>query len=103
MPRVVINQAGAGTTTLVAAIAGRLFAVTRVVLTLSAAGTVQFSDGTDALTGPFDVAANGGFVLPADNVNPWFATAALGRALQIVTTGGAARGVLDYINAVEVP
>jgi len=95
MPRVVINQGAAGTTLLVAATQGRRVRVTRVVVTLSATGTLKFTDGTDDLTGPFDVAAQGGFVLPSDTANPWFDGAA-DRPLNIVTTTGAARGLVDY-------
>ena len=63
------------------------------MLTMSATGTMKFADGVDDLTGPMDIAATGGFVGPPSIV-PYLQTGAAPRALTLVTTAGAARGVV---------
>jgi hypothetical protein len=88
-----VNQGAPGTTALVAADPTRKNKVLGAVLTLSATGTLKFTDGVGDLTGPMDISATGGFVLPASLI-PFTETAAINRALSLVTTGGAARGVV---------
>lgn len=88
-----VAQGGAGTTALKAADASNKHKVLGCVLILGGAGTLKFTDGVSDLTGAMDIAANGGFVLPA-GVFPYVQTGAVNRALNIVTTGGAAKGVV---------
>jgi len=86
-----VNQGAAGTTVLASASSGKRHKVVGCVLTLSADGTVKFTDSGD-LTGPMDVVAKGGFVLPTTNYP--YVQGAAGSALNLVTTAGAARGVV---------
>lgn len=88
-----VNQGAAGTTALAAASSGNFRKLVGAVLVMSAAGTLKFTDGTDDVTGPMDIAANAGFVLPT-NLLPYTQTGAVNRALNLVTTTGAARGVV---------
>ena len=90
--RVAVNQSGAGTTILASGQVGQRHQVIGGLLTLSASGTLQFTDDGGALTGPFDLAAQGGFVIPAGATAMIRATP--GGALNLVTTGGAARGIV---------
>lgn len=94
--RAVVAQGSAGTTQLAAASASNKHKVIGAVLTLSAAGTLKLIDGTGDLTGAFDLAQYGGFALPQNPMVPWVETAA-NSALSIVTTGGAAKGVVLYV------
>jgi hypothetical protein len=87
-----VQQAGAGTTLLAAALEGRRHKVMGCVLTLSADGSIKFADGSGDITGAMDVAAKGGFVL-ATTLYPYTQTG-LGSLLNLVTSGGAARGVV---------
>ena len=58
---------------------------------MSATGTLKFTDGVADVTGPMDIAVNGGFVLPT-SIFPFTETGATNRALNLVTVTGAARG-----------
>ena len=91
-----VNQSAAGTTTLAAASVGNKHKVMGVVLVFSLLGTLKFTDGVGDLTGPMDIAANGGFVIPTSSF-PMTETAATNRALNLVTTLGAARGVVAIL------
>lgn len=93
--RVIVAQGAAGTTQLLAASAGNRHKVVGVLLTLSAAGTLKFTDGSGDLTGPMDLPANGGFVWPCSGNWPLLQTAT-NSALSIVTTAGKANGVILY-------
>lgn len=93
---IAVNQSAAGTTELAAASAGNRHKLVGGVLTLSAAGTLKFTDGVADLSGPMDVAASGGFVLPT-SAYPYMQTGAVNRAINLVTTGGAARGALAVL------
>lgn len=86
-----VNQSAAGTTTLAAASVGNKHKLLSTTLTMSAAGTLKFTDGVGDLTGPMDVAATGGFV-ESPSIIPYRETGATNRALNLVTTTGAARG-----------
>jgi len=88
----VVNQSAAGTDVLIAAVANKRHKIVQAVLTMTADGTLQFeSQGAGALCGPMNVAAMGGFVYESDS-NLY--QTALGEALRIITTGGAARGAV---------
>lgn len=86
-----VNQASAGTTSLAAADATKKHKLLGCTLVMSAAGSLKFSDGVADLSGPMDIAANGGFAVGV-SLFPILETGATNRALQIVTTTGAARG-----------
>ena len=88
---VVINQSGAGTTELVAAVPFRTIRVISYSLVMSAVGTFAFSDGVDWKTGDYPIAANGGIAEAGTAQDPLIVCAA-GRSLSITTTGGAADG-----------
>ena len=91
-----VNQGAAGTIELAAASSGNFHKVVSVVLVMSLTGTLKFTDGVADLTGPMDIATNGGFVLGASTY-PYFQTGATNRVLNLVTTLGAARGVVAIL------
>lgn len=91
-----VAQAVAGTTQLAAASASNKHKVLGAVLTLGTAGTLKFTDSDGDLTGALDIATNGGFVLPSGLV-PYFQTNAVNKAISIVSTLGAARGVVALL------
>ena len=91
-----VNQGAAGTTELAAASVGNFHKIVGMVLVISLLGTLKFTDGVADVTGPMDLAANGGFVLGASTY-PYFQTGATNRALNLVTTLGAARGVVGIL------
>lgn len=88
---VIIDQGGAGTTTLRAAVPHFRIEVINYVVVLSADGTFAFSDGTDWLSGDMPVAAKGG-VSARGGVGTPLIVGGVGRPLQITTTGGSAHG-----------
>ncbi len=73
--RAVINVAGSGDNTLVAAVTGRTIRVLSVVLVPAAAVTVRFESDADGspLSGEMPLAANAVFVLPHNQLG-WFET-----------------------------
>ena len=87
-----VAQGAAGTTVLVAASPSNKHKIVGCFLTMSAAGTLKFTDGVGDLTGALDVAASGGFVLPTSSF-PYQQTAT-NSALNLVTTIGLAKGVV---------
>lgn len=95
--RVSIDQGAAGQTDLVALVAGQRIYIVGAFIDVDAAGTLQFNSGTGptAISGAIPIAANGGFVLPADVDNPWNFTA-VGEKLGILTATGKAKGWLLY-------
>ena len=93
-----VNQGAAGSTVLAASSSGNKHKIVGAVLTMSAAGTLKFTDGSGDLTGPMDIAASGGFVLPTSQY-PYQETAATS-ALNLVTATGAARGVVIIVTEV---
>lgn len=91
-----VNQSAAGTTVLAAASVGNKHKVVGVTLVLSVLGTLKLTDGVADLTGPMDLAANAGFVWPT-SLLPYTETGATNRALNLITTLGAARGVVAIL------
>ena len=91
-----VAQGAAGTTALAAASVGNNHKLVGAILTMSAAGTLQFTDGTANLSGAMDIAANGGFVLPT-SIMPYTQTAATNRPLNLVTVTGAAKGMVAIL------
>lgn len=92
----VITQSGAGTDTLVSAVANHRIKVVGYVVVMGSAGTVTFKSGTTALTGAMSFAANGGASSAGTENFPVFATGT-NEALNITSTGAAAQGHLSYI------
>lgn len=88
---VVIDQSGAGTTELVAAVPGRTIRVINYSVVLSGTGTFAWSDGTDWKSGDYPIAANGGIAEAGTRDDPLFVCAA-GRSLSITTVGASAHG-----------
>lgn len=86
-----VNQGAAGTLELAAASVGNNHKLVGGSLVMSATGTLKFTDGVGDVSGPMDIAINGGFVYPT-SIMPYLQTAATNRALNLVTTTGAARG-----------
>lgn len=93
---VAVAQGAAGTTELAAASASNKHKIVGGMLTMSLAGTPKFTDGVADLTGPMTFAANGGMVVPESPV-PFTQTVAVNRALNLVTTLGAANGVIAIL------
>lgn len=100
--QVAIDQGGAGTVDLVAAPgAGLKVYVVTIVVSLSAAGTVRFQEGTGPtnLTGDVDLAIAGGYVTIGNGVEPVLQTNTANAKLSLVSTGGAANGWIRYFVA----
>lgn len=89
--RVVVNQGIAGSTTLKTAVLGKAHKVVGALLTLGADGTLTFVSGATPLSGPLDIAIQGGFMYDSDA--PFF-LCNVNEDLVITTTGGAAHGVV---------
>lgn len=97
--QVALDQGVAGSTDLVAAPgAGLKVYVVGIVVALSAAGTVRFTEGTGPtnLTGDLDLALAGGFVSIGDGANVILQTNTANSKLTITSTGGAANGWIRY-------
>jgi hypothetical protein len=97
--RAVIDNAGSGDNTLVAAVTGKKIRVLQCMLVMTGtAVTIRFESGAGgtALTGQMQPSQGGGFVLPFSPVG-WFETAA--STLLNLELGGAqsADGVLAYV------
>lgn len=100
--QVVLTQAGAGSTDIVAAPgAGLRIYVVRIVFTMSATGTVKFTEGTGPtdITGTLDIATAGGMVVVGDGFQPVLYTPTTNSKLSIVTATGQAEGWLHYFVA----
>lgn len=99
MIQVAIDQGVAGSTDLVAAPgAGMKIYVVSIVVSISAAGTVRFTEGTGPtnLTGDLDLALAGGFVSIGNGIEPILQTNVANSKLTITSTGGAANGWIRY-------
>jgi len=91
-----VAQSAAGTTLLAAADATKKNKIVGCVLTMSAGGTLKFIDSSGDLTGAMDIATQGGMVWTA-GVFPYCETGAINRSLSLVTTTGAAKGVVAIL------
>ena len=91
-----IAQGAAGTTVLAVASGAAKHKILGCAITMSAAGTLKFNDGTVDLSGAMDIAASGGFVIPT-GIIPISETAAVNRPLNLITTGGAAKGFIAIL------
>lgn len=76
---------GSGTITVIAAVPGKVHRITSAFLIISVDGTMQFHDGTAAVSGVMDIQAKGGFVLPAAG-GVYAECNAANRPLQIITS-----------------
>ena len=97
--QVVLNQGAAGATDLVAAPGvGLKIYVVAIVLTMDAAGTLKFTEGTSPtdITGVMNFAANGGMVVVGDGANVILQTQTPNSKLSITTVTGKAQGYIRY-------
>ena len=97
--QVIITQGGAGSLDLVAAPgAGLRVYVVAIVVTLSAGGTLKFTEGTGPtdLTGTMNIAANGGLVISGDAASPILHTNTANAKLSLVSATGVAQGYIRY-------
>jgi hypothetical protein len=91
-----VNPSTATTTTIAAAVAGKIFRVLSVAAVSTIANNINFGSNATAISATFPLGANGGVVLPF-NEHGWFQTNA-GEALNIVTSAASATGVqVQYI------
>lgn len=97
---VLISQT-AGTSTLVAGIAGQQIVVMALTLTATAAATAKLTEVAGDITGAFDLATGVPLMLD-DGEDPVCWTTVAGEALQLTTTGGAVHGLLSYAIAPAV-
>ena len=88
-----VNQGVAGTTVIAAASVGNKHKIVGGLLSMSLLGTLKFDDGVADVIGPLDTSATGGFAATPSAI-PWGETNATNRALNLITTLGAARGVV---------
>lgn len=91
-----VSQAGAGTTVIAAADATKKHKIIGAMLVMDAAGTLKFTDGVGDLTGATSIATSAGFVWPT-SIIPYAETGAVNRALNLVTTAGAAKGIVAIV------
>jgi len=75
------NASASGDTTLVAAVAGKKIRVLALTVISTAANSVHFRSLATPITATFPLAANGGVVLPVNELG-WFETA-VGEALVV--------------------
>ena len=86
-----IAQGAAGTTVLVVADATKKHKLMGFVGTITLAGTMKFTDGAGDLSGAFDLANNGGMVLPT-SIIPYLQTSTTNTALNLVSTVSTIKG-----------
>lgn len=85
------NASALGDTTLVAAVAGRKIRVLALVGVTTLANSVHFRSSATPIAGTFPLAANGGVVLPVNELG-WFETA-VGEALVVNMSVATAMGL----------
>lgn len=85
------NDSASGDTTLVAAVAGRKIRVVALTAVTTLANSVHFRSNATPITATFPLAANGGVVLPVNELG-WFETA-IGEALAVNMTVATATGL----------
>lgn len=93
---VAVSQGAAGTTVLAAADATKKHKIVGATIVMDATGTVKFNDGVVDLTGAMAIVTNGGFVW-ATSMIPYQETGAINRALNLITTVGAAKGIIQIL------
>jgi hypothetical protein len=92
-----VAQGAAGSTDLVAAVAGMRIVVVAAVLIADGAGTLKFqSGGATDLTGPMKLADTGGFVAIGETEMPLF-WCAVGEKLNIVSSVSKMNGWIRYL------
>jgi len=92
-----VAQVGtAGTAVLAAADTLNKHKILGVYGTISAAGTLKFTDTAGDRTGASNLAANAGFVLPTSLI-PYIETSAINQPLNLVTTGGGFNGIVIIV------
>jgi hypothetical protein len=93
-----INFAGpAGDNTLIAGIAGQIVTVYQIFFVVSAAATLTFKDGTTALTGAMNFAANESFTLAFATTPHFFASAGNNFVLTQTTTTAQVSGRIYFV------
>lgn len=85
------NASAGGDTPLVAAVPGARIRVIAVVVVATLANSVHFRSAATPITASFPLAANGGFVLPVNELG-WFETA-VGEALAVNMSAATATGL----------
>ena len=100
-----ISAAAGSNSDLVTATAGQYIYVLFLVVTLTAAGTIKFTEGTGPtdITGDMTVVQGSGFVIKGDADYPVLWTPTIGVKLGITPTTGNARGWLAYFKSSEKP
>jgi hypothetical protein len=93
---VAVSQGAAGTTQVVAGVAGKKIYVTGAYITLDAAGTIKFTETAGDLTGTFNVGGASAPALEFNTSHPMIWTTTAGEALSITTGTGKAQGVVTY-------
>lgn len=95
MQRAIIDIDSAGTSELVAGVAGKKITVHAIAFTVSGAGTVTFKSDSTSLTGDIALDDKGGFVLSMDGI-AYFETA-IGEDLDVtLATSTSMQGFLVY-------
>jgi hypothetical protein len=93
-----VSFASASSNTVIAAVAGEIIRVYRVLLVANAAANLTFQDGSTALSGAMALAANSPVVLPNCGI-PWYQTSP-GNAFNILSsTGAQISGTLWYLQS----
>ena len=82
-----VNLTGLGNRTLAGEVAGKQIRLYKCALFFSAAGSVQFLDGTTGMTAAIPVAANGSITWDLDG-EPWLPPTTAGNALKISIPAG---------------
>jgi hypothetical protein len=92
-----VNASAAGNNALVAAVAGQIIRVYRLLIVIAAADTMYFRDGAAgaALTGLMSMSQYGSIVLDHDG-EPWFTTSAGNAFVLNMTAGVQASGRIYY-------
>jgi hypothetical protein len=94
--RVPVAQGGPGSTILLAAVAGKRHYMIGGWLTLSADGSIKWTGSVSGdLTGAMDWLGKGGIAIPeGETLETAVVRSGVNEDLNLVTTGGAARGVV---------
>ena len=93
---VAVSQGAAGTTSIVAGVAGKKIYVTGYELTLDAAGTIKFTEVAGDLSGTFNAGGSAAPALIVEANHPVVWTSTAGEDLKITTATGKAQGIVKY-------